>query len=540
MVNFDFRKSTHEFAMQLIHTLIYLFLLQIVTNLNAQNSLNIDLFGLVNRGDTRYSGSWSYVAPDGSEYALLGAKTGTAVYSIDDPDNIAEVGFVPGPSTNWREITSIGDHAYVVTDVMDSGHSMQVIDLSFLPDSVHLDTTYTSTFTMGHIIQKDIFSDAPYVYVMGTSTTSGVHILDVSDPKNPVEIGLYAPGYYIHDAHIRGDIMFAAAFYNFEMDIVDISDKSNPLLIGKITYDGKNTHSSSLTMDGKYLVMADEADGFPGRIFNVEDFSNPIEVAQYTANDLSLVHNPYIKGDFCYISHNTEGLRILDISDPEVPVEVGYYDTFSGPSGGFSGLWSACPYFPSGKIIGGDRHEGLFVWQFNETKAARIYGTVIDSISGEQLFNVSVEIPEISSSLKTDFAGDFKIGMLEGNYTINVNNPGYIPKELTISLLEGENMAIEIPIVPEGFTNVNDKDFAISELKVFPNPNKGEFSIDLKGKSNGSSIYVYSEAGQFIYSQKINGQGVQSIDRLFSSGKYYLEVQNDEGNIIARTSVVVF
>ena len=128
-----------------------------------------------------------------------------------------ELDFVPGPVTNWREITVIGNHAYVVTDVFGDDHTMQVIDLSFLPDSVQLVTSYSETFTKGHIIQKDIFSEAPYVYVCGTTATQGVHILDVSDPSKPQEVGLYQPGYYIHDCHVREDVMFAAAFFENKM-----------------------------------------------------------------------------------------------------------------------------------------------------------------------------------------------------------------------------------------------------------------------------------------------------------------------------------
>ena len=44
--------------------------------LPAQGTLNVSLFAQYNRGDGRASGSWAYVAPDGSEYAVLGASTG--------------------------------------------------------------------------------------------------------------------------------------------------------------------------------------------------------------------------------------------------------------------------------------------------------------------------------------------------------------------------------------------------------------------------------------------------------------------------------
>ena len=53
-----------------------------------------------------------------------------------------------------------------------------------------------------------------------------------------------------------------------------------------------------------------------------------------------------------------EGLRILDITDPVNPTEVGFIDTT--PYGG-GGSWSNYPYFKSGMIIMTSMSEGLFV-----------------------------------------------------------------------------------------------------------------------------------------------------------------------------------
>ena len=171
--------------------------------------------------------------------------------------------------------------------------------------------------------------------------------------------------YYIHDAHIKGDYLYASAFFEGTIDIVDISDKTSPTLVAQIETTGGNTHSAWTTEDDKHLIISLEKDGLPARIWNIKDLSNLSEVATYTANLASLTHNPYVRGDFTFFSHNTEGLRVVDTKDPCVPVEVGFFDTFEGQSGGFSGLWSACPYFPSGKIIGGNREDGLYVWTFN-------------------------------------------------------------------------------------------------------------------------------------------------------------------------------
>ena len=63
------------------------------------------------------------------------------------------------------------------------------------------------------------------------------------------------------------------------------------------------------------------------------------------------------------MSNNRAGLRVLDISDPENPVEIGHFDTtpWSPDTAGFDGTWSVYPYFASGTILLSSRREGLFL-----------------------------------------------------------------------------------------------------------------------------------------------------------------------------------
>ncbi|MCB0644035.1 MAG: choice-of-anchor B family protein, partial [Phaeodactylibacter sp.] len=463
----------------------------------------LDVFAHYNRGDERYSGSWVYVGPDGSEYALIGAKTGTAVYAIDDPAAVEELGFIPGPASNWREITVVGAYAYVTTEATGPGQGMQIIDLTQLPSAVSLAATYTATFTRGHIIQKDIFEESPYVYVVGTDSTGGVHILDVSNPDAPEEIGLYNPGYYIHDCHVRGNRLYACAFYEKTVDIVDITDPTAPQLITTIPDPGSSTHSVSTTLTEDYLFIADEQDGQPGRIFNIEDIENIEPVSSYTANVESLVHNPYIKGDLVTISHNTEGLRLLDIKDPSLPVEIAYYDTYDGPSGGFSGLWSACPYLPSGKIIGGDRTEGLFVSEHTGPKAGRIYGQVVDSLTGMPLSAAQVILSTPDDTLALDNLAAFKFGRLPGNYTLSVTLPGYESKVINIDLQSEvqENLLVELAAPISALSPEPGNE---SQLIILENPVQAQLNIRLPATiPPGGQLRIVAEQGQLIHGQKI-------------------------------------
>jgi len=61
------------------------------------------------------------------------------------------------------------------------------------------------------------------------------------------------------------------------------------------------------------------------------------------------------------MSYYVDGTRILDISDPVNPVEVGFYDT-SDLTGLYDGNWGTYAYLPSGYIISSDRQNGLFIF----------------------------------------------------------------------------------------------------------------------------------------------------------------------------------
>lgn len=503
----------------------------------AQQSLNVDLVAEFNRGDTRYSGSWSYVAPDGSEYALLGAKTGTAIYPLDHPETLEEVAFIPGPVTNWREITVIGDYGYVVTDVQGTGHGLQVIDLTNLPDTATLVTTYDQTFTMGHIIQKDIFGEEPYVYVCGTTATDGIHIMDVSDPSTPTEIGLYNPGYYIHDCHVRGDRIYASAFNESTIDVLDISDKTNPVLLTRLNIPGGSIHSASLAMDGKHLIIAAENDGLPARIWNIEDLDDPYEVATYTANTASLVHNPYVREDLAIISHNTEGLRVLDIADPKVPIEIGYYDTYNGASGGFNGLWSACPYFPSGKVIGGDRTNGLYVWTIDDIRAGRFYGLVRDSFTQAPILNASVEILETGEALNSDLLGQFKSGGLPGIYTLQISKANYQTKTIQVDLSEGSQVELVIDLAT--IVSSSEEVSQSNTTTIAPNPFGQNTTIQFDHLIHPNLLLLYNNNGQLIRQYELKGQSRLDIQGSeLTSGIYHFQIYDRALKVLSQGRLV--
>jgi len=515
-----------------MHNYIFLILVCFSFGLNGQESLNVSLIDeALSATDARYSGSWSYEDDNGVEYALVGARSGIIIYEIRPDGQLDSLAKISGPTSNWREITVLRDQAYISTEGSDSTETgMQVIELSQLPDTAFLIANYNEHFTRGHIIQRDIYSEEPYIYVMGTQTTQGVHIIDVSNPMEPVQVGLYEPGYYIHDAHVNGDLLFACAFNESKVDILDISDKTNPTYVREILDPGGNTHSAWLTEDKSHMILADELDGLPGRIFNIEDLEDIFEVTTFSSNLESLVHNPYIRGDFAFISHNTEGLRVYDVKDPTLPVEVGFYDTFDGPSGGFSGLWSACPYYSSGKIIGGDRTKGLMLWEFEETRAARIYGTVVDSITEYPIPNAEIIIPGLNDTLMSDSNGKFKYGFYPSLVDLEISASGYIDKLVELNLGDNDDRQLVVRLSQMG-TNIKEVTSNFS-LNLFPNPTSKEVILQFSSNLIGKTIDIVNGNGRLISNEKILSENLTINVEEFAKGLYFVNIKNKKGELL--------
>ncbi|MFQ6091381.1 MAG: hypothetical protein ACE5OR_01665 [bacterium] len=87
------------------------------------------------------------------------------------------------------------------------------------------------------------------------------------------------------------------------------------------------------------------------RIWDIKDLGDISQVAEYITDPTISVHNSFVKGNYAYIAYYMDWLRILDISDPANPVEVGVYDKNINNDGGlYSDVWAVYPYSPSGVV----------------------------------------------------------------------------------------------------------------------------------------------------------------------------------------------
>lgn len=522
---------------------VLIFLLSLACQIFAQTSRNTTLIGNLNYGSGSFTNDvWGYTDPSGNDYALVGRRTGVSIVKVEST-GLTEVDFVPGISSIWRDIKTHDRYAYVTNE---SGNGLDIIDLSPLPDPVRLVGTDTTAFKRAH----NLYITDGFAYISGPDRIRGVDILDLSDPELPIKVGEW-PSPYFHDVYVRNDTLFGSAFNRGSLVILDVGDKSAPVQITEI-FPGRNVHNAWTTEDGKYVMTTQEAGGLSVKMWDIQDPFNAKIVHEYLAFPSQLAHNTHIKGDYAYISHYGDGVRIVDIADPTHLVEVGYYDTFPENTGAaFEGNWGAFPFTSSGYIYATDEGFGLFVISFNGRRASRLSGQVLDSQTSQPVSDVTIEIRELEQSTTSDAEGNYKLGFSDpGLFTILAYSPSYDTTTVTFMAEEGESRMFDI--IVNSVTSVDEEVSGIptsySIEQNYPNPFNPNTIIrySLPEKTHvrlkvfdtiGREVRVLFDREQFQGEHQTSWNGRDNFGRLVASGVYFYRI---ETNAFRKTTKMLF
>ncbi len=341
--------------------------------------------------------SWGWTDPQsGKEYAIVGLDNGTAFVDISNPTSPKYLARLNSQvsSSLWRDVKVYKDHAFIVSD-NNGNHGMQIFDLRRLRTLTGSPAvTYTKSQTDGNLFWDGtqsykkgsahnivINETSGYAYILGPQgyNSGGPIVVKLDNnndgiPTDPVIVKEYSTLGYCHDAEVviydgpdpdyQGrEIMIGAFSGNNKVNIIDFTNKTNPILISTVTYADKYyTHQGWFTADKKFFIAGDEVDeetiGGNTRtlVFNVEDLDNPYLYYSYFGPTGAIDHNGYIRGNRFYLANYAAGVRIVKVDGLDNPspsmTEINYFDCFpQNNNAAFNGTWNVYPYFESGNLI---------------------------------------------------------------------------------------------------------------------------------------------------------------------------------------------
>ncbi|MBT4584106.1 MAG: choice-of-anchor B family protein [Phycisphaerae bacterium] len=347
---------------------------------------------------------WGYVSPSGREYALMGTSSSTVIVEITNPGDAQIVATLSGPNSLWRDIKTYGTYMYCVSE---GGGGIQVFNLANI-DNGNVQTLNSAGSGSTHNVAID--TESGFLYRTG-GVADGMYIYSLANPAAPVQVGSWTDR-YIHDAQVvtytdgpyAGRQIafccggFSGGWNDTGLTIVDVTNKSNPFVVGQSYYSGAQySHQGWLSEDRTLFYLNDELDEqYNGtltttRVLNVEDLSNPHLVSTFTSGSTSIDHNLYTHNGMIFEANYRSGLRVFDASNPTNPVQYGYFDTYpSNDNASFNGLWNVYPYFPSGTVIGSDLESGLFVWEIGILDPCTLpIGTCATDVTGDGFVDVA-------------------------------------------------------------------------------------------------------------------------------------------------------
>jgi len=250
------------------------------------------------------------------EFLAVVGRSGVYLLDATNPSQLAgSYGFLVD---SFVDVDLEGDVAYVA----DSETGLLTIDVADPTEPVDIGVLILSGL-------RPLLSMAlSGTNLVGTSPNDGLTVVDVADPVRPRLVSSSSSLGNGSDVVASGQFVLVAAGAN-GVEVIDLSLPETPVLVGAVATEGD---AVSVAVDGAYLFVSSEM----LEVFDITDPTMPSRVATFDATGLS-----DLDADRLFLGA-TDGLRIIDISDPLKPVFLGGMDTdWQAPGAAVTAITSA-------------------------------------------------------------------------------------------------------------------------------------------------------------------------------------------------------
>ncbi|UCH85109.1 MAG: T9SS type A sorting domain-containing protein, partial [Candidatus Latescibacterota bacterium] len=256
------------------------------------------------------------IAIEDDKLYVAGFDDSLEIVDISDPKNPENVGAVGLPSGLFANVAVEGGFAYFVNS---SGFYVVDVGVPFAPVVVA-----SLPFGSGSIV---IVNDIAYI--------SGLRAIDISDPTNPIDLGVVSEC-SAQDMAVSGSRLYLAEGFYDRLTILDITDPLLPTELGSANLLGSEYR---VAVSGSVACVATKTRGL--NLVDVSDPSAASMIGHYETFYFALGTKRF--GDYLHVL-GLFGWAIFDLADPGNPRHV-----FFDPTGGetdriaFSGAYAYVP-----------------------------------------------------------------------------------------------------------------------------------------------------------------------------------------------------
>jgi hypothetical protein len=271
--------------------------------------------------------------------------------------------------------------------------------------------------------------DGQYAYV--AAREAGLHVIDISNPTAPSEVGSYPTKGAAWSVAIGGNTGFLASD-----DGLHVLDISNPTVPSEIGFLATPDVAFDVTLEGNLAYVAESfslelssVDRGGLRIIDVSNPTNPTQIGYHPMNPLSadIFEEPSqprgaravaVVGSTAYLTYPTfrdGGIRIVDVSDPGNPLQIGDY-------------WDSFPFIFDVVVVGDPATGSEPIYAYTTTSVN--YGLIVLDVSDpadpfwvpDESLGFSEGVVVAGNSL---YVG---AGVLGGLQVVDISEPGHLSR----------------------------------------------------------------------------------------------------------------
>ncbi len=278
-------------------------------------------------GDT-----WVFEGADGRDYAYVGTfmYDWMKAWDVTDPSRPVLTDSV---QLDARRINDVKIHSSNRLGILtregasDRRNGIVILDLAE-PAHPRVLTEYKETVSGG---VHNVWIEGDLIYAVHNGT-SDIHIIDISTPSAPKEVGRWgmpdSDHKSLHDVIVQDGYAYLS-YWDDGAVTLDVGagthggTPTEPVFVSAFSYPSGNTHTA--WRSGRYLFVGDEI--FPDdwnpeapieargyiHVLDMQDPEHPVEVAKYEVPEAG-AHNIWVEGDRLYVGYYQAGLRVVDIS----------------------------------------------------------------------------------------------------------------------------------------------------------------------------------------------------------------------------------
>ena len=407
-------------------------------------------------------------------------------------------------------------------------------DISNTLNPVPIDTQTVAS--LSNLKVTGVAQDGNYLLVslgdfQGTNQNAGLAIYNVADPYSPVLLDRWDTAAFNNGTSTvirQGNYAYLGVMQKGVV-ILDISDKHRIKFVSQIIPDttfGTHSyvyHSRGLFISGDTLLVADDNGGL--RVIDVTSKQNPVETGKFLSNSISSVaavyyNHVYRIGNRAFCAMDYCGFEVVDVSNPSAMSEVSWLNPWN--------CTNVPP--PFGSWLGSYGHT-------NEIAYSATQNVLMFSGGDSQVLALDPTNPAQPRIMGAWGAPNDSVGSwgtdVYGNMVAiaNVHTFGF-PFVSTTGGLQLLNW--------NRITGIEDPDVKPGQLYLYPNPTRENLTVRIPGNDNKQiELEIFNTLGQIVFQHQTTGTGKLTLDLShITDGIYFIRATPGMGTVFSRKLII--